>query len=108
LVVLHVDEILPGARTAFAPDEPSPALRIAAQVAELRAAGVRVVEPDASTPAGGVAQTIAEVAEERRADGIVVGSPGRAPRSGLLLGSVVQRLLRIAHRPVLVVPAPPD
>jgi nucleotide-binding universal stress UspA family protein len=53
---------------------------------------------------GGPAHAIEEIAEGADADLIVAGTRGHAPVSGLLLGSVTQRLLHIAKRPVLVVP----
>ena len=53
---------------------------------------------------GGPAQAIEEIADEARADLIVVGTRGHSPVAGLLLGSVTQRLLHIAGRPVVVVP----
>jgi nucleotide-binding universal stress UspA family protein len=56
---------------------------------------------------GGPAHPIAEIAEEANADLIVAGTRGHSPVTGLLLGSVTQRLLHIARSPVLVVP-PPD
>jgi nucleotide-binding universal stress UspA family protein len=53
---------------------------------------------------GGPAHAIEEIAEKAGADLIVVGTRGHSPVAGLLLGSVTQRLLHIARRPVLVVP----
>jgi nucleotide-binding universal stress UspA family protein len=53
---------------------------------------------------GGPAHAIEEIADKANADLIVVGTRGHSPVVGLLLGSVTQRLLHIAHRPVLVIP----
>jgi nucleotide-binding universal stress UspA family protein len=53
---------------------------------------------------GGPAHPIAEIADEANADLIVAGTRGHSQIAGLLVGSVTQRLLHIAHRPVLVVP----
>jgi nucleotide-binding universal stress UspA family protein len=46
-----------------------------------------------------------DVAEERDARMIVVGSFGEAPLKGIILGSTTNKLLHLTDRPVLVVPA---
>lgn len=51
------------------------------------------------------AEAVADVAEQRDARMIVVGSYGNAPLKGAILGSTPYRLLHQAERPVLVVPA---
>lgn len=51
------------------------------------------------------ARALSELARERDARVIVVGSRGENPLRGLLVGSTPHKLLQIADRPVLVVPA---
>lgn len=53
---------------------------------------------------GDPAQEIVEAARDQAADLIVMGSRGMSPIQGLLLGSVTNRVLHQAERPVLVVP----
>lgn len=50
------------------------------------------------------AQGLAELAAERDARVIVVGTRGESPIKGALLGSTPHKLLQLADRPVLVVP----
>ena len=50
-------------------------------------------------------EALADVAAARDARMIVVGSYGEAPLKGVLVGSMPNKLLHIAERPVLVVPA---
>jgi nucleotide-binding universal stress UspA family protein len=54
--------------------------------------------------AGGPAHVIADAATKVGADLIVTGSRGHTALAGIMLGSVAQRLLHLAHCPVLVVP----
>lgn len=50
-------------------------------------------------------EAIVAVAEKRDARMIVVGSYGDPPLKGMILGSTPNKLLHLAERPVLVVPA---
>ncbi len=69
-----------------------------------RAAAQGIAAEVAMVPKRG-AEALIEVADQREARMIVVGSYGEAPLKGALLGSTPNRLLHIADRPVLVVPA---
>jgi nucleotide-binding universal stress UspA family protein len=51
------------------------------------------------------AHALAEVGRTREARAIVVGSRGESPLRGALIGSTAHKLLHLADRPVLVVPA---
>jgi nucleotide-binding universal stress UspA family protein len=53
---------------------------------------------------GGPAPAIVEIADKANADLIVTGTRGHPGLAGVLLGSVTQRLLHLAHCPVLVAP----
>jgi nucleotide-binding universal stress UspA family protein len=86
--------------------------RAAQQLAEDGALLAREAGVDA-TPAiaravGSVASTIAGVADEHGAAGIVVGSRGRSEVRSLMLGSVSYQLLHVTRRAVLVAGAPRD
>ncbi len=50
-------------------------------------------------------EALVDVAEERDARMIVVGSFGETPLKGFLLGANTNKLLHVTDRPVLVVPA---
>lgn len=52
------------------------------------------------------AQGLVELADERDARVIVVGTRGESPIRGALLGSTPHKLLQLSDRPVLVVPSP--
>lgn len=51
----------------------------------------------------GIAESLLEVAKEERCDAIVLGTHGRTGLPRLLLGSVAERVTRMAHVPVLLI-----
>jgi nucleotide-binding universal stress UspA family protein len=77
-----------------------------AAVGRAREAGVERVEGAVSF--GTPHRKIRSYAEERGADLIVVGTHGRTGLDRYLLGSVAERVLRLATVPVLTVPLPAD
>lgn len=70
-----------------------------------RQAAERGVEIEAQLVAKRAAEALIEVAEQRDARMIVVGSFGDPPLKGIILGSTPNKLLHLSERPVLVVPA---
>lgn len=108
LVAVHCNEILAG-RSGGVPvraDEEDLEEKIRRQVADAQRAGLDATFRLVTAAAPSAAHAIADVAHELDADAIVVGTRGRGPFAGLLLGSVTHRLLHIAPCPVLAVPAP--
>jgi nucleotide-binding universal stress UspA family protein len=67
-----------------------------------RKAGVGMILLESRT--GEVAQTIIKLAEEMKADAIVVGKRGASRVAGALLGSVSQKLVILSPLPLTVVP----
>lgn len=63
------------------------------------------VEIETVTAEVAPAHALVEVAEERDARMIVVGTHGDHPIKAAIIGSVPHKLLQISDRPVLVVPA---
>jgi len=107
VVVVHVEEHMVG-RGGGGPvhlDEDELQATVRKQAEDLSAQGIETEVIVRSTLLGGPALVIAEIADEVGADLIVAGTRGHSPLKGLLLGSVTERLLHVAHRPVLVVPA---
>jgi nucleotide-binding universal stress UspA family protein len=64
--------------------------------------GASTIQIESGT--GNLAQTIIEIAREKKADAIVVGRRGAGRIAGLLLGSLSQKLVSLAPQPVMVVP----
>ena len=105
LVIAHVEEevIGKGGGPIRATEDEIQA-EIRRQAEELAAQGIETSVEMRSVMLGGPAHVIEEIAEGAEADLIVTGTRGHSPVAGLLLGSVTQRLLHIARRPVLAVP----
>jgi nucleotide-binding universal stress UspA family protein len=72
-------------------------------VAAIKAAGVTDVET--TVVDARPAEALLEVAADRGARMIVVGTHGEHPLTGAVLGSVPHKLLHLSRVPVLVVPA---
>ncbi|MBA3866780.1 MAG: universal stress protein [Solirubrobacterales bacterium] len=68
-------------------------------------AGERGVEIEEKLVPKRAAEALIDVASERDARMIVVGSFGEPPLKGMILGSTPNKLLYMSERPVLVVPA---
>jgi nucleotide-binding universal stress UspA family protein len=108
IIVVHVREIV-AARGGAHPvrlNENELQAKIESQVAGLGAAGIETSLQTFSVASGGPAHEIADVAAAEHADLIVVGTRGHSGVAGVLFGSVSQRLLHLAHCPVLAVPPP--
>jgi nucleotide-binding universal stress UspA family protein len=108
LVVANIDEHLvgKGANVSVKADQEEIRAGIEQEVEALRQDGVQAELETRDMFLGGPAHALMEIADESGADLIVVGSRGHSTITGLLLGSVTQRLLHIAKQPVMVVPAP--
>jgi nucleotide-binding universal stress UspA family protein len=106
IVAVHVKEITVGRGGGYPvqTDEAAVEEKVQGQVRELSDAGISATYEQLGAGAGGAAHAIAGVASDGGADLIVVGTRGQAPLSGLLLGSVTNRLLHVAQCPVLAVP----
>jgi nucleotide-binding universal stress UspA family protein len=104
--VVHVRELRAGRGGGYPvyPDEDELEANVRRRVDELNGSGIPSRLNLVTTGTHGPAHAIADVAEEVDADLIVVGTRGHAPVAGLLLGSVTQRLLHVAARPILAVP----
>lgn len=78
------------------------AVLLAGAVDKLKEAGVTAHGTLRQAPTSRVAQEIIAAADETGADLIVVGNRGLSSFSGMLLGSVSNKLVHLAGRPVLV------
>jgi len=105
LVLAHVEEDIIGKGGGpIQATEDEIQAEVRRQAEELSAQGIETSVEMRSVMLGGPAHVIEEIADEANADLIVAGTRGHSPVAGLLLGSVTQRLLHIARRPLLAVP----
>lgn len=105
IVIAHVEEdvVGKGGGPIHATEDEIQA-EIKRQAEDLSAKDIDTEVKMTSVMLGGPAHAIASIADDANADLIVVGTRGHSPVAGLLLGGVTQRLLHIAHQPILVVP----
>jgi nucleotide-binding universal stress UspA family protein len=107
ILIAHVDERIVGKGGGpLRADEDEIKAEVHKQADELSAQGIDTSVQMVDVMLGGPAHAIEEIADNAGADLIVMGTRGHSPVAGLLLGSVTQRLLHIARRPVLAVPEP--
>lgn len=105
VVIAHAEEHIAGKGGAtIEATEPDIQAEIRRKAEELSAQGIETSVEMRSVMLSGPAHAIEDIADEAGADLIVIGTRGHSPVAGLLLGSVTQRLLHIAGRPVLVAP----
>ena len=73
------------------------------ETAQTQARALGLAQVDLRSAVGQPAQEIVRVASEAGVDQIVMGTRGMNALAGLLLGSVAQRVVHLAHVPVLLV-----
>jgi len=113
LAIIHVVDIVvvfgagqfPGAYVAATRELARDIIERARETA--RAAGIEaeVQSPEIVTSGYHVGDTIADLARDWKADLLVVGTHGRRGVSRMLLGSVAERIVRMAPCPLLLVRA---
>lgn len=105
LVLAHVDEQTTGkGGGSLNATDADLQVVLAKRAEEVSSEGVQTSFEVRSVILGGPAHTLAAIADEVGADLIVAGTRGHSLVGGLILGSVAQRLLQVAHQPVLIVP----
>jgi len=107
LVAVYGEEHFVGRASAYPVQADSDEIKakIHDQVEQLREEGLDASLTIVPGLGSGTAHLIADAAREIGADAIVAGTRGHGPVTGLLVGSVTQRLLHVAPCPVLVIPS---
>lgn len=106
IVVVHVNQLVPGARGGRFPlhaDEDMRTARLHDVIADLRARGFEADLELSTSSLAHPAAIISRAAERHRAGTIVVAARHHSPIMGMLTSSVSQRLLAQAPCPVLIV-----
>ena len=105
IVIAHVEQDVVGKGGGpLVANEDEIQAEIRKQADELSADGIDTTVEVRDVMLGGPAHPIVEIADSVNADLIVAGTRGHSAAAGLFLGSVTQRLLHLAHCPVLVAP----
>jgi nucleotide-binding universal stress UspA family protein len=108
LVVIHVvQRYATETGLAVYPDEDRVKAKLEETVQELSKDGLKASLRIVNHVGPQAAHQIADTAQQEGADLIVVGTRGHGPVTGLVLGSVVLRLLHVAPCPVVAVPGHP-
>ena len=111
IVAIHINELYRGGRFGGGPvldDEDDLKQKIAAQVADLRHAGIDAELDVVTSRQHEIAALIAEASTTAEADLIVIATHGRTGPAAILLGSVAKSLTQVAPCPVLTVPTPSE
>ena len=105
VVAVHVREMVAGRGAGPVHfDEDELQRKVRAQVRALADSGIRATLEVHSAMVGSPAHVIADTARRENADVIVSGTRGHTGITGVLLGSVAQKLLHLADCPVLIIP----
>jgi nucleotide-binding universal stress UspA family protein len=104
ITVVHVRELIPGRSSAENVSAPAAERIVREQVEQLAHEGLDVRLRTVSTVSGGAAEAIADVARAEAGDVIVLGTRGHSQVTGMLLGSIGQRLPHVSPCAVLLVP----
>ena len=106
IVIAHVVEMVAG-KGGVVPVhiEDELVADLKAEAEQLKQKGIDTEVEVTNNILGGPARGIVEIADRNDADMIVSGTRGHNALAGLLLGSVAERLIQIAKRPTLAVPA---